>query len=204
LTFIENRWNISFGDDAQKTDILHLDFLSDGREVPPEIPDDDMPVMPAQKLSAKDITGYFTDGSDLSQKQLSFWLGFVDYCNAINRSDITSRKPAGQNWYDVPVNAPDYHISFTITRGHTARILIYTYSIAAFKRLEQKKAEIESLCGYTLDWYSSRNSSVQKRIIYSREIDYFATEQQTECYDWFIDHFDKLKLALDTCDHING
>ena len=57
-----------------------------------------------------------------------------------------------------------------------------------------------SLCGYTLDWYSSRNSSVQKRIIYSREIDYFATEQQTECYDWFVDRFDKLKLALDTCD----
>ena len=82
----------------------------------------------------------------------------------------------------------------------TARILIYTYSIDAFKRLEQKKAEIESLFGYALDWYSSRSSSVQKRIIHSRDIDFFTTEKQTECYDWFIDRFDKLKLALDTCD----
>ena len=82
----------------------------------------------------------------------------------------------------------------------TARILIYTYSIDAFKRLEQKKAEIEYLFGYALDWHSSISSSVQKRIIYSRDIDIFTTEKQTECYDWFIDRFDKLKLALDTCD----
>lgn len=200
LTFIENRWNISFGDDVQKTAILHLEFLFDGRSVPPEIPDDVMPTIPAQKSSTQDTNGYFTDGSDLSQKQLSFWIGFADYCNSINRSDIASRKPAGQNWYDVPSNGHDYHISFTITQGHTARILIYTYNIDAFKRLEQKKAEIESLCGYNFDWNTSRSSSVQRRIIHSRDIDYFATEQQTECYDWFVDRFDKLKLALDTCD----
>jgi len=200
LTFIENRWNISFGDDVQKTAILHLEFLFDGRSVPPEIPDDVMPTIPAQKSSTQDTNGYFTDGSDLSQKQLSFWIGFADYCNSINRSDIASRKPAGQNWYDVPSNGHDYHISFTITQGHTARILVYTYNIDAFKRLEQKKAEIESLCGYNFDWNTSRSSSVQRRIIHSRDIDYFATEQQTECYDWFVDRFDKLKLALDTCD----
>ncbi|MGI6413112.1 MAG: DUF4268 domain-containing protein [Syntrophomonadaceae bacterium] len=113
---------------------------------------------------------------------------------------MVTRKPLRQNGYAVPVNAPDYHIWFTITWGHTARILIYTYNLEAFTRLEQKKAEIESLCGYTLDWYSSRSSSVQKRIIYSKEIDYYSTENQIECFDWFIDCFDKLKFALDTCD----
>lgn len=196
LTFIENRWNISFGGDEQKASILHLDFLTDGRDVPPEIP---KPISQSTVTEISDAAVIDSD-LDLSDKQLAFWSAFVEHCKNRGHSSMVTRKPLRQNWYDAPINAPDYHISFTITWGHTARILIYTYNLNAFNRLEQKKDDIESICGFHLDWYSSRKSSVQKRIIHSREIDYYAAEKQVECFDWFIECFDKLKAALDTCD----
>jgi len=200
LSFIENRWKISFEGDEQKSDILHLGFLSDGREIPPEIPETLKVKAPVKAAAPVDESGYFSDGSELSQKQLEFWIDFVNYCKSIGRDGMVTRKPGGQNWYDVPVDASDYLITFTITRGHIARILIYTYNIEAFQRLEQQKDAIESICGFNFDWYSSRSTSTQKRIIYGYDIDFFSADKQQECFDWFIDCFDKLKAALDTCD----
>ena len=199
LSFIENRWNVSFEGDEQKKDILHLGFLDDGREIPDEIPEP-AAVQKTEQVSTENHSEFFTDGSDLSEKQLAFWLCFVEYCKSTGHESIVTRKPGGQNWYDVPVDAPDYHISFTITRGHTARILIYTYNIEAFQRLEKQKDNIESMCGFQFDWYSSRSTSVQKRIIYSRDIDYYSDEEQNECFRWFVDCFIKLKKALKTYD----
>jgi len=199
LSFIEKRWNVSFEGDEQKKDILHLGFLDDGREIPPEIPNPVASQKIEQAPAAKE-SEFFTDDSELSQKQLTFWIRFVEYCKAIGRDEIVTRKPNGQNWYDVTVDAPDYNISFTITRGHIARILIYTYNIEAFQRLEKQKDNIEAMCGFQFDWYSSRSTSVQKRIIYSRDIDYYSAEKQNECFGWFVDCFDKLKAALKTYD----
>ena len=55
---------------------------------------------------------------DLGELQLQFWANFVDYCKAVARdNDIALRKPLAQNWYDVPVNGTDYHLSYTVTRS---------------------------------------------------------------------------------------
>lgn len=196
LRFIEKRWNISFGDDQQKVSILHLGFLTDGRAVPPEIPKP----MTASTVTAISDTADIASNSDLPEKQLAFWSAFVEHCKNKDHSSMVTRKPLRKHAYDVHVNASDYIISFSITWGHTAHILIYTYNLEAFKRLEQKKDSIESICGFNFDWYSSRSNSTQKRIIYSHEINYFDAEKQVECFEWFIECFDKLKAALDTCD----
>ena len=68
---------------------------------------------------------------------------------------MSSRKPLGQNWYDVPVNAPDFIISYTLTYGKYISILIYAYDGEVFARLESKKEKIENVFGDNLDWYSS-------------------------------------------------
>ena len=139
-----------------------------------------------------------TPKTDLGSAQLQFWTAFVDYCRANGRGeDIASRKPFAQNWYDISVGAADYHLSFTITRNKYLSVLIYAYSSEAFHRLESKKDALEASFGYELDWYSSKESSVAKRIRYVQEAEIFNTEKQDELFAWMIEMYDRLYTALD-------
>ena len=71
------------------------------------------------------------------------------------------------------MNAPDFIISYTLTYGKYISILIYAYDGEVFARLESKKEKIENVFGDNLDWYSSREKSVAKRIILRREADIY-------------------------------
>ena len=133
---------------------------------------------------------------DILEQQLAFWEGFVEYCNNQGRYDLSSRKPLGQNWYDVPVNAPDFIISYTLTYGKYISILIYAYDGEVFARLESKKEKIENVFGDALDWYSSREKSVAKRIILKREADIYNPSVSNDIYAWMVERFDKLQDAL--------
>ncbi|MFR0960283.1 DUF4268 domain-containing protein [Streptococcus salivarius] len=134
---------------------------------------------------------------DLGELQLKFWSSFVEYCKEEGRdTDIALRKPLSQNWYDIPVNGSDYHLSYTVTRSKYLSLLIYVYNKEAFERLESKKNKIEEIFGNKLDWYSSREGSEAKRIIYKREADVFNPSKQEEYFAWMIDKCDELSNAL--------
>lgn len=72
----------------------------------------------------------------------------------------------------------------------------YYYLKEAFERLEGKKSKIEEFFGDKLDWYSSREGSEAKRIIYKREADVFNPSKQEEYFAWMIDKCDELSNAL--------
>lgn len=76
-------------------------------------------------------------------------------------------------------------------------LLIYAYNADAFRRLESKKDAIEASFGHELDWYSSRESSVAKRIVYKREMDIFNINQQPDIFAWMVAAYDSLYAALD-------
>lgn len=101
-----------------------------------------------------------------------------------------------QNWYDVPVNGADYNLSYTVTRSKYLSLLIYAYNKEAFERFESKKSRIEAIFGDKLNWYSSREGSEAKRIIYKREADVFNSSKQEEYFAWMIDKCDELSNAL--------
>lgn len=82
-------------------------------------------------------------------------------------------------------------------------ILIYSYNIEAFRRLEQKKNIIENVFGDKFDWYSSRERSTAKRILYRRECDIFNIQKQPEIFEWMIEHYDKLCNALSLANEIS-
>ncbi|MCZ2339837.1 MAG: DUF4268 domain-containing protein, partial [Chitinophagales bacterium] len=111
--------------------------------------------------------------------------------------DIASRKPSYDDWYDVSVSNPNYHIFFQLVRKKILRIGIYVYRPEYFSKLESKKTEIESVFGAPLEWYTSREKSVAKRILYSEEKDIHNPELYQQHFEWLINHFDKLKSALD-------
>ena len=168
--------------------LLGISFVNDGREIPPEL----------DEASVVECFDVINSENDITAMQLSFWEGFVKYCKQKGRNDISSRKPLGQNWYDVPVSAPDFILSYTLTYGKFLSLLIYAYDTEVFNRLEAKKDIIENAFGDSLDWYSSREKSVAKRIIYKKEADVFNPNAQENLYEWMIENFDKLQKALDT------
>lgn len=192
LEFMENRWKFSFTSE-QMNKLIYVVWVNDGRPVPdplseePEITED---------LSSKEKQPPKLVG-DLGDLQLTFWSNFVEYCKAEGRdTDIALRKPLAQNWYDIPVNGADYHLSYTVTRSKYLSLLIYAYNKEAFERLEGKKSKIEEFFGDKLDWYSSREGSEAKRIIYKREADVFNSSKQEEYFAWMIDKCDELSNAL--------
>ena len=190
LQFMEQRWNISFTAENLKK-LVYVNFVKDGRKIPGEVTE-------SVATGLAEVAYAQPPKTDLGSAQLRFWTAFVDYCRANGRGeDIASRKPYAQNWYDISVGAADYHLSFTITRNKYLSVLIYAYSSEAFHRLESKKDALEASFGYELDWYSSKESSVAKRIRYVREAEIFNAEMQYELFAWMIEAFDRLYAALD-------
>lgn len=192
LDFMESRWQFSYtGEQMDK--LIYVTFAIDGREIPAPIaePADTVTTAAETKSNSKDTN------QELGNQQLMFWSRFVEYCEQEGRAeDMASRKPYAQNWYDIPVIDADFHLSFTLTRGKYLSLLIYVYNGEAFSRLESKKEKIESVFGDKLDWYSSKQNSVAKRIIYKRECEIFNPVKQQELFSWMIDKYDELCNAL--------
>lgn len=192
LRFMENRWDISFDDEQQMVDLLHLDFVNDGRAIRPELPEDTkivVTVAPSKNPQKQ---------TDQHMKRIEFWTAVVEYCHSIGREhDIARRKPQPNSWYNVSLSQQrDHHIFFSFVRGNSLCIGIYVSGSEAFERLKSKKAVIESTAGLELEWYTSRPKSVDKRILYRTPADVFNPAKYTENAAWLVEHFDKLKGAL--------
>lgn len=194
LQFMENRWQFSLTKE-QFDKLIYINFVNDEREIPPELPEEINDSIESFNSSVLE--------NILEKQQLEFWTNFVGYCKNKNRDDIVTRKPYGQNWYDIIVGAQDFHLSFTLSRNKYITILIYSYNIEAFRRLEQKKNIIENAFGDKFDWYSSRERSTAKRILYRRECDIFNIQKQPEIFEWMIEHYDKLCSALSLANEIS-
>jgi hypothetical protein len=192
LKFVETRWNIQFKDETQMLDLLHISFVNDGRADVPEIPEPEFEETTDQPSETTRVL------SERHLLRMDFWTNFVQYCRNNGRGeDIASRKPSYDDWYDVSVSNPNYHIFFQLVRKKILRIGIYVYRPEYFSKLESKKTEIESVFGAPLEWYTSRKKSVAKRILYSEEKDIHNPELYQQHFEWLINHFDKLKSALD-------
>lgn len=193
LRFIEIRWNIKFSSEDQMIDLLHLSFLKEEREYISELlePEEIEPIIPRTQTTR-----------ELAERHLlrmDFWTHFVKYCRDNGRGeDIASRKPSYDCWYDVTLGSPNYHLFFELSRRKALRIGIYVYKLEFFSRLESKKNEIESIFGYPLDWYTSREKSVAKRVLHCIDADIHNPELYPQHFEWLIDRFDKLKNALKT------
>ena len=197
LEFMENRWEFSFNNE-QLNKLVYVNFAVDGRTVPEELP------LPEEKpIQSKEDTDTH-EYSSLDEQQKAFWVNFVKYCNDHDREDIVGRKPLVQNWYDIPVGANDFLLQFTITRSKYVSLVIYAFDGETFKRLESKKSVIEKVFGNKFDWYSSREKSTAKRIVYKHEADVFNPGKQEELFDWMIEKFDSLVDALASADELDN
>ena len=197
LEFMENRWEFSFNS-KQLDKLVYVNFAVDGRTVPEELS-----VPEKKSIQSKEYTDTH-EYSSLDEQQKAFWVNFVKHCNDRDREDIVGRKPLVQNWYDIPVGANDFLLQFTITRSKYVSLVIYAFDGETFKRLESKKSVIEKVFGNKFDWYSSREKSTAKRIVYKHEADAFNPGKQEELFDWMIEKFDSLVDALISADELDN
>ena len=202
LEFMEDRWNFNLTDE-QKSELLHLDFVNEKRNEIPEIPE---PKTINNIGVTEKSTPLLKEGlTNTSQQRLHFWTSFVEYCKSIGRGeDIASQKPSHVNWYDVAIGHGEYYIFFQILEKNILRIGVYVHQPEAFERLVLLKDEIESIYGSKLDWYSSRKTSIAKRILHSKETNVFDRENYIENFNWLILQYDKLKSTLEEVDTNNS
>lgn len=194
LEFMENRWRFSFTSE-QMNKLIYVTWVQDGREVPEPLPEETETTVVSSDDGKVIITSKHE--GNLGELQLQFWTKFVEYCKQEGKDgDIATRKPLAQHWYDVPVNGADYNLSYTVTHSKYLTLVIYAYNNEAFNRLESKKSQIEEVFGDKLDWYSSKEGSEAKRILYRREADVFNPSKQEEYFAWMIDKCEELSNAL--------
>ena len=195
LKFMESRWDITFTD-KQKSELLHIDFVNEEREEPPEIPKAEM------QSSSNEQPSTTRELSDRHIRRFEFWSNFTEHCRANGRGeDIASRKPSYDDWYDVPIGSRNYHIFFQLYRQRKLRIGLYVYRPEDFARLVDKKSDIESMYGSELEWFTSREKSTAKRILHSIDTDVHSPELYHEHFNWLITQFDKLRHTLETVDN---
>jgi uncharacterized protein with ParB-like and HNH nuclease domain len=196
LDFMEKRWQIEFIGNT-KMELLHIPFADDDREIPPEIEKSE--VKPVSVTHDETMPATTLELSDRHYRRFDFWSKFVEYCKTIGRDkDIAARKPYYASGYDMTIHSPDYFLFYQLSHGKFIRIGIYVHKYEAFTRLENKKEELEKLYGSPLEWYTSREKSVAKRILHSLEADVHNPEEYERIFDWMIEHYDKLRSALKT------
>ena len=143
--------------------------------------------------------------SDRHFRRMDFWNNFTEYCKLNGRgNDVASRKPGHDDWYDVPIGSHDYHIFLQIYRQKKLRIGLYVYRPEDFARLESRKEDIEKVFGSELEWYTSREKSVAKRILHSVDADVHNPNLYHQHFDWLISQFDKLRHTLEIVDRKLG
>ena len=197
LRFMEKRWHISFEDENQMLDLLHVGFVKDNRIVPPEVQQNIAPENTQVQIRPT------KPASDISNLRLAFWTAFVEYCTTLGRDkDLVSRKPRDTSYYDVSIGSGEYNMFFNIVKSSEMQLGIYVFEASTFKRLESKKEDIEKYCGFHLEWYTSRLSSAAKRILYITTADIYNPDEYKKNFDWFINHYDKLFDALKAFDNI--
>ena len=123
LNFLEKRWDIHFKNEEQKIELLHIGFVNEAREEIPELVEEN--ILLTDKEETDKVLNNTTD------LQLDFWSNFVQYCNEQGRgNDIGSRKPLGENWYDVSIGRKDYYVFFSIIGKSTLRIGLYIHIVS--------------------------------------------------------------------------
>lgn len=204
LEFMENRWQFSFTQE-QMDKLIYVSFAKDDREVPEKL-QEEVEYFPMDiKLNNKQDVTSVVEETNLEKQRRKFWSDFIEYCNEQGYGNLIAKREATTEcWYAVSLGTSDLHIEFTVTRSKYLTILIYAENTEVFTRLEGKKSEIEKVFGDKLDWYSSRQGSEAKRILYKKECNVFDPATQVEHFTWLIEKFVAMYNALKEVNEIDG
>lgn len=147
----------------------------------------------AKTIKSASNKGELTDTKSL---QLEFWTKFNEFIEG--KVSFNSRKPRPQHWYDISYGNSHSHISLAMdTRNNFLNVDVYIPdNVELFKKLLEKKEEIEKQINFSLDW---RELPERKACRISHSIMEFDLQNKsnwTEFYSEMIDKVEKLKLVF--------
>ncbi len=129
--------------------------------------------------------------------RLEFWTAFNEY--AENDKELSSlfklRKPRPENWYDLSVGSPSFHISLLASmQNHNVKAGIYIPSNKdIYNNFCERKQDVEKLMGTAdIDW-NKKESAKASSFYVSKDIDINKRENWPAAFGWLRDQCVRLK-----------
>ncbi|MGL5437050.1 MAG: DUF4268 domain-containing protein [Lachnospiraceae bacterium] len=140
-----------------------------------------------------------TDNNPTLQFRYEYWLAFNNYAfkNPEYIRNFNQRKASTDHWMNLSIGSSACHLGISqIQKRNALDVELYIdEDKALFHTLFQKKSEIESSCGFALDWRELPERKAS-RIIIEKPVDLANRDKWNEQFEWIIDVTLKLKKAF--------
>lgn len=136
---------------------------------------------------AKEIKKADSTMNTTKKLKLDYWTAFNEYAfeDKVYAKAFKRRKPSTDHWYTVSLGSSEYHMSFLMNTQKN--ILAVEFAIAdnkeLFQQLYEKKQEIETAAGITLDWRELPDRKMS-RVLYETDVDFSDREKWAEQFEW--------------------
>lgn len=128
-----------------------------------------------------------SSATPLKLLQLKFWTELVAYIDQHN-VDLRTSEPKPQHWFNNRLGKSGYTLSFT-ANSRAARLGVELYidpadSKEKFAALDARKAEIESLLGYEVDWQPLPDSRACRIALFKSDFELEDESQWPNYFAW--------------------
>ncbi len=129
-----------------------------------------------------------SDLNDSERNRLEFWTQLNEILEERGKP-FNKRKPTTDHWYSIAMGTSECQISIDlVNKEHKIRIGVWvTDNKELFDKLFLNKAEIESACGFELDWHRLDNKKASLACTYIQGLDFDNHENYPELINKSID-----------------
>lgn len=167
LRFMESRWDLKFESTEQMEELLHVGFVHDGREIPPELKEEKSPAITAvqDKIQDTNDTVYLNEASDswggVRRRYWAYALPIIKEAQGTEGSfrNVTTSK---EYWISGAIGVSGFYLTCEAKANNAGVCLSLINSDkernkSAFDYLYSKKTEIEAQLGIELKWWRLDN-----------------------------------------------
>lgn len=129
-----------------------------------------------------------SDLNDSERNRLEFWTQLNEILEERGKP-FNKRKPTTDHWYSIAMGTSECQISIDlVNKEHKIRIGVWvTDNKELFDKLFSNKEEIESACGFELDWHRLDNKKASLTCTYIQGLDFDNHENYPELINRSID-----------------
>lgn len=137
-----------------------------------------------------------TTANPTQQFRYEYWVAFNNYAfkNPEYTKNFNQRKESTDHWMDLSIGSSACHLGISqIQKRNALDVELYINEDKdLFKTFYQKKDEIESACGFKLDWRELPEKKAS-RIIIEIPVDLADKDKWAEQFEWIMDVTLKMK-----------
>ncbi len=197
LRFMEKRWDFQFESEDQMDELLHIAFVNDGREIPPEIPVSE---------EAAPVTSSVAQNTNIDELRCAYWSYSLPYIQELQGGKghpFGNVKPSSANYKDGFFGVFGIHLYCSIStkpRKAVAGLWIDTgkweTSKAIFDVIFSHKDKIEEKVSFPINWHRNEEHIASGISVVLQGADFTNTEEWPAISSF---HAKALKELADSC-----